>query len=232
MELTLNNILLLHGAIGSKEQFISLELALNNEYQVHKLSFAGHGGEAFPESELSISYFAKQVIDYLDSKQIDSIDIFGYSMGGYVALYMAIHYPNRVKRIFTFATKFDWSPESAKKESGMLNPEVIEIKVPAYAEQLKSIHGESNWKKLLNKTAEMMLAMSSYDYLNNESLAKIENKVMVGIGDKDKMVSLEETIAAFRALQNSSLLVLPNTAHPFDRINLEVLTREIRSFFS
>lgn len=228
----MKNLLLLHGALGSKEQFKSLEQVLMNEYKVHKLSFAGHGGETFPESELSIPFFAEQVIDYLDSCEIDKIDIFGYSMGGYVALYLAIHHPNRIGNIFTFATKFDWTLESAQKESSMLNPEVIEVKVPAYAEQLKSVHGENNWKILLNRTANMMISMAKFNYLPSENLTKIENKVMIGIGDKDKMVRLEETIAIYRALPNSSLMVLPNTAHPFDRINLEILSREILSFFS
>lgn len=228
----MKSLLLLHGALGSKEQFELLENNLKNDYQVYKLSFAGHGGEAFSESELTIHLFAKQVIEFMDNNKISKIDIFGYSMGGYVALFLAIHFPSRINNIFTFATKFDWSPESAKKESSMLNPDIIELKVPAYAEQLKSIHGDNNWKVLLLKTAEMMLTMANENYLNSELIAKIENKVMIGIGDKDKMVSLEETIAVYRNLQNASLIVLPNTAHPYDRIKLEVLEREIRSFFS
>ncbi len=227
----MNNLLLLHGALGSNAQFKELEEILAGFYNVFSLSFAGHGRQQFPEEEFSIPLFANQVINYLDINNIATIDIFGYSMGGYVAIYLALYFPERINKIFTFATKFDWSEESAKKESSMLNSVVIEEKVPAYAEQLKAMHGESNWKTLLDKTSEMMLQMAKKNLLDNNSLTTINHKVMIGIGDKDRMVSLEETISVFRALQRSTLIVFPNTAHPFDRIDLQRLSAEIKKYF-
>jgi hypothetical protein len=40
-------VILLHGAIGSKEQLIPLQNELENKYTVHNFNFSGHGGTDF-----------------------------------------------------------------------------------------------------------------------------------------------------------------------------------------
>ena len=68
--------------------------------------------------------------------------------------------------------------------------------------------------------------------LNNEKLAKVKNEVLVSIGDRDKMVSLEETIAAYRAIEGASLLVLPGTKHPIEKVDIHRITSELADFFA
>src|SRR5687767_6066719 len=109
----MQKLLLLHGAIGSKEQLQPLAGLLKNEYEIHTLNFSGHGGTPLPE-QFSIELFARDVVDYLDAKKLENINIFGYSMGGYVGLYLARYFPMRIGKVFTFATKFDWTPASAE----------------------------------------------------------------------------------------------------------------------
>ena len=98
----MKHLLLLHGALGSLEQFDELETRLSKKFIVHTLNFSGHGGLPIPEEGFSIELFAKDVLNYLNNKKIDSINIFGYSMGGYVALYLAVHHPNPVSMSVTF----------------------------------------------------------------------------------------------------------------------------------
>jgi len=134
------SILLLHGAIGSKNQLTPLLPFLNKEFDIHTLNFPGHGGDEISDEPFSISYFAGEVLKYFDQKNISSLYIFGYSMGGYVALYLAAHFPERVKKVFTLATKFDWTPQVAEKEMALLNHEKISQKVPAFASFLEQTH--------------------------------------------------------------------------------------------
>ena len=77
-------------------------------------------------------------------------------MGGYVALSAAIKAPRRFSKIITLGTKFSWSPAEAKKEIQLLNPEIIQEKVPAFANRLSHIHGKEHWQNLMLKTAQMM----------------------------------------------------------------------------
>ena len=224
-------LLLLHGAIGAKDQFGILRELLSAEMEVHTMNFTGHGGGEIPEEPFTIDMFARDIITYLDSNNIDEINIFGYSMGGYAALYAALNNPGRIGKIFTLATKFDWTPEIAEREVKMLDAQKMKVKVPKFAAELAKRHGEDKWVTLLQKTADMMTGLGNKNVLSVELLNQINNKVLVGIGDSDKMVSLEETIAAYRALSNANLIVLPATPHPIEMADSTRLAAEIKSFF-
>ncbi len=139
------HLLLLHGAIGAKNQLIPLSEKLSDNFIVHTINFAGHGGEPMPEY-FSIEGFAKDVLNYLNKNNINRVTIFGYSMGGYIALYVAKHHPEKVNKIFTFATKFLWTPEIAQKEAKMLDPIKIEDKIPSFAQILAQRHSPNDWK--------------------------------------------------------------------------------------
>lgn len=228
----MQQLLLLHGAIGSANQFEQLVPLLGKTYKVTAIHFSGHGGTPIPSVDFSIALFAKDVLHWLDSNNIKTIDIVGYSMGGYVALYLAKHHPDRVGKMFTLATKFNWTPEGATKEATMLNPDKISEKVPAFAKKLEHIHGVDNWKLVLTKTAEMMLALGEGPALSLTDLSEVNHTVLLSVGDKDMMVSLEETIAMYRCLKNAQLLVLPNTQHAFEKVNMNALSQAVIDFMS
>src|SRR3954468_24899690 len=147
----MQHLLLLHGALGSAEQFQPLTHALSDTYHIHSINFHGHGGET-DINHFTIEQFADQVFNYLSKHAIDKVNIVGYSMGGYVALYLAKQYPERVHKIFTLATTFISTSEIAENEIKLLNPENMAEKLPAFAQLLEKRHHPSDWKTVLNKT--------------------------------------------------------------------------------
>ena len=227
----MEKLLLLHGALGSQTQLESLKNTLAASFEVHCLDFYGHGSATLSEEPFRIAGFAEQVNNWLEEKQFDSISIFGYSMGGYVALYLASKYPGKVKRIFTLATKFDWNEASAEKETRMLDPEKIEAKVPVFATELSERHGAHYWKNVLRKTSDMMLELGKQKALTDADLTQLEIPVLVAVGDRDPMVSLDETVQAAKQLKNGALLVVPNTVHPLEKVPLARLVFECEQFF-
>lgn len=227
----MKKLLLLHGAIGSKEQLEPLALELKNDFQPYLISFPGHGGVDLPANPFSIGLFAEYVLDWMNRKQLETIDIFGYSMGGYVGLYIARHYPDRIGKVFTLGTKFKWDEATAQKEVKMLDPVKIEEKVPSFAQALETRHSPLDWKEVLNRTAEMMINLGKSNALALEDYSRIESPVIISIGDRDKMVTLEETVEVYRAIKNAQLLVLPYTPHPLEQMSLTRLASEIKQFF-
>jgi pimeloyl-ACP methyl ester carboxylesterase len=225
----MKKLLLLHGAIGAKEQLNELAKYLSG-YELHTLNFSGHGGEPMPD-KFSIENFANDVIQYLDKNKIEQINIFGYSMGGYVALYLAAKYPQRVESVFTLATKFDWTITGAEKEVKMLNPEKITEKIPAFADALKLRHAPSDWKLVLNKTAEMMMSLGAAPALNQHLLSSVKQKVIISVGDLDKMVSVTESEKAAAVLSNANFLLLNNFPHPIEQVNTTDLAQKLIAFF-
>jgi len=226
----MQKLLLLHGALGSQDHFNNLKIELAQDFEMYSFNFKGHGASEIPDSDFTIAGFAEEVIAFLDQNNIEKISIFGYSMGGYVGLYLAKNFPEKVEKLFTLATKWDWTKENAIRESKMLNSTLIKEKVPKYANSLATLHGD-NWETLMQKTAEMMLNLGANPTLNKDNLTEIETPTIVAVGDKDIMVSIEETVMVYRSLPNAQLLVMPNTAHPIERINTALLAYQIRNYF-
>lgn len=227
----MQNLLLLHGALGAKSQFEKLVAEMKPFYNCYALDFSAHGGATMPES-FSIAQFASEVIDYLDRNGIASINIFGYSMGGYVALYLAHKFPHRVNKIYTLATKFDWTIEVADRETAMLNAEKIEQKLPAFANLLVKRHAPNDWKAILEKTKAMMLDLGANPTLSTEKLKEIYHEVIISLGDNDKMVNIDESITAADSLLNGAFKLLAQTPHPFEQVDTNLLKAELKSFFN
>lgn len=222
-------LLLLHGAIGSMDQLLPLKHELSSEFDVYCFNFPGHGGD-IPVESFSMADFAKATAEFIERHQLKNPIVFGYSMGGYVAVYLESIYPGTFQKIITLGTKYEWSEEIAAKEVKMLRPDVIEQKVPAFAQQLADRHGASEWKNVLHKTVAMLLELGKRPLLSNSVLQKINCPTLILLGEKDNMVSLEETQNVASALLRSRCEILPNTPHPIEQVDLKLLAEKIRTF--
>lgn len=225
----MKTLLLLHGAMGSKEQLQPLLEKFSDQYKVYSINFSGHGGTNIPE-EISIKLFAGEVLSLIEKNKLEKVNIFGYSMGGYVALYLALHHPGLVDSVMTLGTKLHWDEPTAAKEVAMLQPEVIAQKVPKFAEQLAQRHHPADWKLLMIRTGTMLQQMGKQNPVNAEDFSKVICKVLLMLGDRDKMVTLDETVAVFRQLQKAQLAVLPNTPHAIEQVDVDLVVHLTQKF--
>lgn len=219
----------MHGALGSKAQLMPLQELLATAFDVQVFNFSGHGGEPV-EGPFTIDLFVKNTIAFMDEHHILSAHLFGYSMGGYVALKLAQLFPGRAKKIITLGTKFHWDPEAAAKEVRMMNPEVIENKIPAFAATLAERHKPSDWKSIMRLTAEMMTGLGAGKAMTPTQFAAIENEVLVCIGTDDHMVNLQESQATADQLINGQLRVVEGFRHPLEAVDINELAEICRTF--
>lgn len=224
------NLLLLHGALGSAALFKPLLSQLPAEWETHAFSFSGHGGRPFGR-EFSNEALVEETIAEMDRLGWERCDIFGYSMGGYVALSLALKYPRRVGRIMTLGTKLHWSPEIAQKEAGMLVPEKMEAKVPAFAQALAERHAPLDWKELCRKTASLMRELGATNPLEPARIRSLFHPVRICLGDADHMVTREESQAVANALTNGEFALLENTPHPLEKVEMAFLASKVVEFF-
>lgn len=228
---SMKNLIILHGALGAKTQFNEIAEQLKSHFTVHSFDFDGHGTKSNTESEYSIEGFAQNLQDFMQENEIHRPLIFGYSMGGYVALKLESQNPGSFEKLVTLGTKFDWTPESAEKEAKMLNAEKIEEKVPAFAAYLKSLHGEDHWKNVLAKTARMMLNLGNEPALTNDDFAKITLPVQLLRGSKDVMVSEGETIKTRERLPHADYLEIADWQHPINLVSPKELVQQLLSLY-
>lgn len=216
------DLILLHGALGTAAQMQPLVRHFENRFNCRTMSFPGHGGRALPPS-FSITEFAGDVIRFMDEQSISIAHFYGYSMGGYVALYLALHHSERVNSVCTYGTKFDWSPEFAAGEVKKLNPEKIEEKVPAFAESLKKSHHPENWKDVLRLTGRLLQKLGTEPLLNENELKQIKCPVMICIGTKDDTVGVDESRKAAGMIPAAELTILEGQPHPIKKAGLTAL---------
>lgn len=99
-------IILLHGWINSWEVWRDAMIALyrTGKYRVYTLDFWGFGDSAKSNANgqgdpFRVDSYVEMVHQFMDTLGIVSAPVFGHSMGGTVALKMALTYPSRVTKV-------------------------------------------------------------------------------------------------------------------------------------
>jgi 2-succinyl-6-hydroxy-2,4-cyclohexadiene-1-carboxylate synthase len=89
-------ILFLHGFLGDRHEFQPISNQLTNEYQCLSIDLPGHGETQVTEdSDYGMESTARAIIAALDQLQISRCFLVGYSMGGRLALYLTLRFPDR-----------------------------------------------------------------------------------------------------------------------------------------
>ncbi len=222
-------LLLLHGAVGDPAQFDDLRLRLNDT-DTHALGFEGHGARAMAGRPFRLEHFVENVREWLDAHPDARVDLFGHSMGGYVALLVAAAAPDRVRSVFTLGTKLVWSPDIARGITTQLDPAMISAKVPRFAEMLARRHVAAGWERVVEETAGAFHALGAAPLLTPEVFATITCPVRLAVGDRDEIVPVEELRDTVRLLPRGEYEVLPATPHPFERVSLDRVVWSLEQF--
>jgi pimeloyl-ACP methyl ester carboxylesterase len=214
-------LLLLHGALGSRDQLTPLGALVARRRPVLPVEFEGHGRTPPRARPFSIDGFVENVVVALDTAGLEKVDVFGYSLGGYVALALALAHPGRVTTVTTLGTRFEWTPEIASREAARFQPDAIRARLPAMADALAETHAAAGgWESTAERTAAFIQALGGRAPLSAEALGCIQHRVRIMVGDRDKTVSIEESAAAYRRLPAGELMVLPRTPHAFERVDV------------
>jgi len=98
-------VILLHGWINSWDVWrdVMITLAREGQHRVYALDFWGFGDSAkatsATEATFQINSYVEMVLSFMNSLGIQQAPIFGHSMGGTVALQIALAHPKRVEKI-------------------------------------------------------------------------------------------------------------------------------------
>ncbi|MFI5488428.1 alpha/beta fold hydrolase [Micromonospora echinaurantiaca] len=92
-------MILLHGGLGSGEMFGPILPTLAEHHQVVAVDLQGHGRTADIDRPLDVTLMADDVAALIDHLGLDKPDVVGFSLGGGVALQVAIRHPEKVGRV-------------------------------------------------------------------------------------------------------------------------------------
>jgi pimeloyl-ACP methyl ester carboxylesterase len=216
-------LVLLHGAFSNVEtDFGKMISHLARTHRVIGIELQGHGHTEDIDRPLRYDQLADDVAELLKQVGIGNADFFGYSLGGAVAMHVALRHPALVHK-FVFAGATSFSPDG-------LYPGLLEGERNLKPEQLagtpwqqayaKIAPHPERWDALIEKVKDLDLTDKGLD---SAQVRAIRSPALLIIGDGD-IVRPEHTVQMFRllgggvpadiqGLPNSQLAVLPGTTH-------------------
>jgi pimeloyl-ACP methyl ester carboxylesterase len=214
-------LVLLHGSfmnISTNYGHLIPELAKTRK--IIALEFQGHGRTADSDRPFSFESLADDVAGVIKYLSIDSADILGYSLGGTVALQLAIRHPQLVHKLVLASAVFKsdgWSAET-RAIFPVIKPEFFEH-TPIKTAYDSLAPDPAHWAVMVNKL--LKLVNTTYDF--TEKAKTVKKPFLFILGDSDG-IEPEHAAQMFRiaggvrngdmaGVPNSQLAILPATSH-------------------
>jgi 2-succinyl-6-hydroxy-2,4-cyclohexadiene-1-carboxylate synthase len=102
--------------MGSGNDFEEMGGLLARRFRLIAPDLPGHGNTAHPDHpRCSMQSCADALIEWLDGRGTHRPHLWGYSMGGRLALYLALHYPGRFDRVILESASPGLAAEDQRK---------------------------------------------------------------------------------------------------------------------
>ena len=93
-----NDVVLIHGLFGSLENLNMVAKGLSSNYKVTSVDVRNHG-QSFHQDGMDYNDLANDVVETLASLSIEQCALLGHSMGGKIAMQIALTKPNLVTKL-------------------------------------------------------------------------------------------------------------------------------------
>lgn len=91
-------VILLHGLFGSSSNLAKAAKALCDDFSVYQVDLRNHGLSPHC-ADMDYPSMAADIIEFMNDQNIEHANLLGHSMGGKVAMQVALNYPERVKKL-------------------------------------------------------------------------------------------------------------------------------------
>jgi pimeloyl-ACP methyl ester carboxylesterase len=194
---------------------------LSKTRKVIAVEMQGHGRTADIKRDFSYESLADDIAALLDHLTIKQADLFGYSMGGGVAMQVAIRHPEKVRKVVSMSAVF--------RHDGWVK-EALDAFATFTADAFKGSPIETDYKRLSPTPNEfpnfvkrvIAMDLKPYDF-GADKLKATKAPFFFIHGDADGArldhiaemfrIKGEEIMGDMRPRSESRLAVLPNTTH-------------------
>lgn len=222
-------LVILHGVSGSAGEMAPLAKPLSAWFDVRVPNLLGHGGRPVPEG-YALQDMADDLVSWLDSEGIGPAHFLGYSLGGYLAFYLARHQPQRVKSVSGIVVKHVFDEAALSYIAYLADPDRLGRLGNPRKDELIAVHGEGNWINVTKNTAALFEGFGRGLPLDESDIRAISTPALVLSGDRDPLVSEAETRALAALLLNARLGLFPGPSHPLKVVPLLDAVRAVKTF--
>lgn len=181
-------LVLLHGGLGSGEMFTPVLPDLEKDRRVILVDLQTHGRTADIDRPLRWETMADDIAGLIRHLELGQLDVLGYSLGGGVALRLAIQYPDLIRRLVILSApcaRGGWFPEvlGGFDQMGAQLTEFLKPS-PPYQTYTRVAPRPEDWPVLLDKTGDLL--RQDYDW--SDDIPSITAPVMLVYSDADSVI--------------------------------------------
>ncbi|NQE35245.1 2-succinyl-6-hydroxy-2,4-cyclohexadiene-1-carboxylate synthase [Microcoleus asticus] len=244
-------ILFLHGFTGNFQDFSSVISLLSKSYCCLAVDLPGHGETRVigDESCYNMPNTAQALIQLLDDLQIDKCLLLGYSMGGRLALYMTLHFPERFEKVVLESASPGLKTEKERSHrleadlqlaQKLENSNIKDFLFNWYDRPLfKSLKNSPQFDKLIetrlaNNPLELAKSLRNMGTGNQpslwEKLAQNQIPILLLAGEyDDKFTTINTKIASL--CPAATLEIVPKSGHNIHFENIDTFVALVRQFY-
>jgi pimeloyl-ACP methyl ester carboxylesterase len=217
-------LLIIHGNGGSINNFVYQIPYFAKNYQVIIADSRAQGKSIDHTDSLSYEMITDDLNALLDKLNLKQCYVIGWSDGGIEGLMLAIHHPDKVKKLAVTGANL-WPDTSA-----------VDPFVYNYALKL-NLKGQDTIKKIKNVTPEMknqlkLLHLLTYEpHIKLDDVKKITCPTLVIGGDHD-VIRTKHTMLIAKTIPNSYLWILPNSGHSTPIYYKDLFNQVVGDFFT
>ena len=215
-------LVLVHGALsGIGTSFGAILPLLARTRRVIAVELQAHCRTPDTDRALSVEAFAEDVVELLDRLGVDRADVYGWSMGGAVALRLGLAHPDRVGRLVLASMSFTSDGLYPGLLDGIqeLRPEHLHGS-EFHEEYVRTAPDPAGWAGLVEKVKAFDARPPEW---SREEVKGLAAPVLLVLADSD-IIRPEHAVEMFRLLGGgvagdlaglpaSRLAVLPGTTH-------------------
>jgi pimeloyl-ACP methyl ester carboxylesterase len=219
-------IVFIHGLSGNVENWWDQFEYFRDSYRVVVPDLPGHGKSSKPDTfDYSVPAYARTIIELMDQLKIQKAVVVGNSLGGAIAGYIAINYPDRVDRlVLSDSAGIKISP-LLKSVAPLATPLVIRWtgvtsgrqysgkspKDKARADFSASFRNTNEELPYLKAIDRSLSQIAKFDFSGD--LAKIKAKTLIVWGDNDSTVPFKYSKTFKDSIPGSELYVVKDGGH-------------------
>ncbi|MFN7989476.1 MAG: alpha/beta fold hydrolase [Thermoanaerobaculia bacterium] len=239
-------LLLVMGMSFSMRAWGPLPQHLARDFRVVFFDNRGAGESTAPLRPFGMGDLADDADAVLEAAGAGPACVFGISMGGMVALELALRHPERVRALALGATFAGW--RRSRKASAAVMAQLVAggalSRLGAHRLIARALVSRALWKDDLERfgawvesagrvsprvLSQQVAAVTAWDAW--EKLGGIRVPTLVLSGDADRLVPLENSRRLAEAIPGARLVLLPGAGHCFPLERFEETEREVAGFF-
>lgn len=215
-------VLVLSNSIGTDLHMWDAQIPeLAKRFRVLRYDMRGHGASDVPSGAYSIDRSGRDVIELLDSLDVERAHFLGLSLGGYVGQWLGIHTPERIDRLILSNTAAYLGPAEQWDEAIAAVLEAEDMKETAERFLLnwfppQMLEAESSvvdrFRNMLLATDKQGLAGSwaiVRDTDMRRTISLISRPTLIIAGEHDPVTTLEHSELMAETILKADLVVLP-----------------------